>query len=937
MNLYLKGGILSLRQMKEHYNRFEDGGEVDNVHSTPEQAWMVNWINNRQEVLKENIRDTKDFPALYSDKRLSREAFEEAQKQSRRVLSVKQYNYGRGPQFPTVPDDLYKKARNNVVMSTGTYIPVDHSIIYNRYNNPGRTTQVHELTHSMGANPQLDMLLHDKNLPHKNLREGIEKSSYLDSYQEVYPRLMELRRFLNLDPKKRDYTPKDLEEMRKKVGNTNLLDRYSDKYLLNLLNNIASNKATIETDGRKLAAYGGPLRDEYDNPDQYYDYKTAEEVGNMYDPGTQHWASRDPRTGMILKNSKHPTFALAMQEDQSSGYTPFIDTSTGRYFTLRPEEYATAPNKATLRRASTEELEAIYKESNLDSWNKRADFSKIVPGYTREDIAQRKAPYRDTVWEAAKENNINPEIIDALATLESRYDNDATSPAKAKGIMQLMPVNTKDIDPRDGHQNIRRGAKVLADFLKQNKGDMKRAIAAYNGYSKNPKAKVEKEESKGYSDNYYRGLFPLVDSLQKDSTVGYPFADGGFKRDSTSPVQKPIAPGNFQTQEEDLYVGPVVGEIRADERSRTTKFFDKLRTRYNSSQFADSAVAEVLSATTPYGLIHEGAVGNKDTALLSVIPFGARIKNSADIARSVYKAGRAISMNLPSKVEQGFIRASDIKAQQDQLELFREYLNDPVIKKKIPVVYEPRLREFEYGLNHMRKVPNEDLNKYYSFSETPQYLGERTKLLRPTSTDYGQYHYLSDRIYLNPRTAITDRNSTTWPHEYNHFLDADVIYEYGDEVLTKIPPEKMEYLKELVDPYKMSSGKEYIYNSVLNPIGKKVYDIANSKLVRTLRLNSLVPKQKRLSNLRRYRNAIKDFNYYTSPTEAREYMSEGAQALWNANRGQAVPLKMEDAENLFRETDRGLSTLLDMIPQNKRKAFLRNFEEHGFSKGGKLK
>lgn len=684
-------------------------------------------------------------------------------------------------------------------------------------------------------------------------------------------------------------------------------------------------------------AFGGPLRDEYDNPEQYYDYNTAEEAGGMYDEKSKHWASRDPRTGMILKNPKHPTFALAIREDQSSGYAPFIDTSTGRYFTLRPEEYATAPNKATLRRASTEELEAIYKESNLDSWNKRADFSKIVPGYTREDIAQRKAPYRDTVWEAAKENNINPEIIDALATLESRYDNDATSPAKAKGIMQLMPVNTKDIDPRDGHQNIRRGAKVLADFLKQNKGDMKRAIAAYNGYSKNPKAKVEKEESKGYSDNYYRGLFPLVDSLQKDSTVGYPFADGGFKRDSTSPVQKPIAPGNFQTQEEDLYVGPVVGEIRADERSRTTKFFDKLRTRYNSSQFADSAVAEVLSATTPYGLIHEGAAGNKDTALLSVIPFGARIKNSADIARSVYKAGRAISMNLPSKVEQGFIRASDIKAQQDQLELFREYLNDPVIKKKIPVVYEPRLREFEYGLNHMRKVPNEDLNKYYSFSETPQYLGERTKLLRPTSTDYGQYHYLSDRIYLNPRTAITDRNSTTWPHEYNHFLDADVIYEYGDEVLTKIPPEKMEYLKELVDPYKMSSGKEYIYNSVLNPIGKKVYDIANSKLVRTLHLNSLVPKQKRLSNLRRYRNAIKDFNYYTSPTEAREYMSEGAQALWNANRGQAVPLKMEDAENLFRETDRGLSTLLDMIPQNKRKAFLRNFEEHGFSKGGKLK
>lgn len=99
-------------------------------------------------------------------------------------------------------------------------------------------------------------------------------------------------------------------------------------------------------------AFGGPLRDEYDNPEQYYDYNTAEEAGDMYDEKSKHWASRDPRTGMILKNPKHPTFTLAIREDQSSGYTPFIDTSTGRYFTLKPEEYATAPNKLTLRRVN---------------------------------------------------------------------------------------------------------------------------------------------------------------------------------------------------------------------------------------------------------------------------------------------------------------------------------------------------------------------------------------------------------------------------------------------------------------------------------------------------------------------------------------------------------------------------------------------------------
>lgn len=131
-------------------------------------------------------------------------------------------------------------------------------------------------------------------------------------------------------------------------------------------------------------AFGGPLRDEYDNPEQYYDYNTAEEAGGMYDEKSKHWASRDPRTGMILKNPKHPTFALAIREDQSSGYTPFIDTSTGRYFTLRPEEYATAPNKLTLRRVN-----------KFDGSSTRTQSLRFPFGLDKfEDTPENKAPLR---------------------------------------------------------------------------------------------------------------------------------------------------------------------------------------------------------------------------------------------------------------------------------------------------------------------------------------------------------------------------------------------------------------------------------------------------------------------------------------------------------------------------------------------------------------
>lgn len=276
---------------------------------------------------------------------------------------------------------------------------------------------------------------------------------------------------------------------------------------------------------------GGPLRDEYDNPDQYYDYRTAEEVGDMYDPKSKHWASRDPRTGMILKNPKHPTFGMAIREDQSSGYAPFIDSSTGRYYTLRPEEYATSPYKPTLRRVN-----------NFDGG-----------GYTD------------------------------------------------------LPV-----------------------------------------------------------------------------------------RDSTQPILRPILAGNFQAQGQPEYTGPIVGEIRADERSKTQKFFDKIRTKYNLSSFGNSAIAEVLSATTPYGLIHEGMQGNTGSALMSVVPFGAVLKTgkaTVRAAKPIYKTAKSIASR-----DEAQELATHI-FQSEKRKLAKE-LRHPNAEKKIKAFYKDHLQtDYEIPFN----------------------------------------------------------------------------------------------------------------------------------------------------------------------------------------------------------------------------------------------
>lgn len=349
MRIYLDNGISSIASIKKHYNSFADGGEVDNIHSSPAQDFVASWLSNRQEQLQENFRNSGSTMIPYSVLPKSwsnKAAFNEFQNQLENLRTVKQYDVLGNTKFPHVPDSEFEAIKKLSNHTGGAYNPATHSI---SYISPYAGTDVHELTHSLNANPQLNTIRYG--FKGDKLQEGKQYNPYKDSADEIYSRLMQFRYLNKLDPKKK-YTIDDIKKWRERYDDTDIINRYNDEYLLHLLNNVASTKSSIEKDGRKLAAYGGPLKDEYDNPDQYYDYITAEEAGGMYDEKSKHWASRDPRTGMILKNPKHPTFAQAIREDQSSGYAPFIDVSTGRYFTLRPEEYSTAPNKHTLRRAN---------------------------------------------------------------------------------------------------------------------------------------------------------------------------------------------------------------------------------------------------------------------------------------------------------------------------------------------------------------------------------------------------------------------------------------------------------------------------------------------------------------------------------------------------------------------------------------------------------
>lgn len=83
---------------------------------------------------------------------------------------------------------------------------------------------------------------------------------------------------------------------------------------------------------------------------------------------------------------------------------------------------------------------------------------------------------------AANKYGVDPALVAAVAKQESGFNQEASSGAGARGIMQLMPETAKGlgVNPDDMVQNIEGGAKYLAEMLKAFGGNVEMALAAYN-------------------------------------------------------------------------------------------------------------------------------------------------------------------------------------------------------------------------------------------------------------------------------------------------------------------------------------------------------------------------------------------------------------------------------------------------------------------------
>lgn len=133
----------------------------------------------------------------------------------------------------------------------------------------------------------------------------------------------------------------------------------------------------------------------------------------------------------------------------------------------------------------------------------------------------------DLVTKAAEANNLNPQELNALFTIESGYNPMAVSSAGALGIGQLMPKTAKDLgvkNPFDPTENIMASAEYFGDLRNRYKdyNDPNLAVAAYNWGLGN----VDKSVAK-FGENWVMG------------------ANNGFFDDKGNWVQMPEETNNY--------------------------------------------------------------------------------------------------------------------------------------------------------------------------------------------------------------------------------------------------------------------------------------------------------------------------------------------------------------------------------------------------------
>jgi hypothetical protein len=151
------------------------------------------------------------------------------------------------------------------------------------------------------------------------------------------------------------------------------------------------------------------------------------------------------------------------------------------------------------------------------------------------DISPSYKQVKHHLREAAREQGVDFELLQALIATESGFDPGAVSPKGAVGLMQIMPVTAERYgvvgDPKapvakkltDPRTNVRTGSRYLRDLIRMFPGQLELALAAYNAGEGAVQRAGNRIPNYRETQNYVKTVMQLYGMLKPPATV----ASGG--------------------------------------------------------------------------------------------------------------------------------------------------------------------------------------------------------------------------------------------------------------------------------------------------------------------------------------------------------------------------------------------------------------------------
>jgi soluble lytic murein transglycosylase len=250
--------------------------------------------------------------------------------------------------------------------------------------------------------------------------------------------------------------------------------------------------------------------------------------------------AQEPLSYYAVMAAKRLDTTLVASDRSPSNYAriPEVDTTMSRIVALKDVgmDVEAGFENDRLFRDALADPNRIVATAHALAGTDQASRSIALGRHALDDIGRSAENYRlyfpvlerETLISSSKENGLDPVLVAALIRQESNFNPLATSPAGARGLMQLMPVvgktlaDAKGIGPWDPDLlyqpaiNIRLGTAHLRDLVRKYP-EVVKVLAAYNA----GESRVEKWSSKAGANDpeVFTERIPFVETRDYVRTI----------------------------------------------------------------------------------------------------------------------------------------------------------------------------------------------------------------------------------------------------------------------------------------------------------------------------------------------------------------------------------------------------------------------------------